>query len=65
MSHASATLDLGEIRGFYCRSNILTTVRSFSLYLVYTISLRNFVVQTLSMVGDPLSRNGCGSPNHI
>jgi len=27
--------------------------------------LRNFVVPTLSMVGDPLSGNWCGSPNHI
>jgi len=31
----------------------------------YTITLRNFVVQTLSIVGNPLSGNGCGSPNHI
>ena len=31
----------------------------------YTITLRNFVVPTLSMVGDLLSGNGCGSPNHI
>jgi len=31
----------------------------------YTITLRNFVVPTLSMVGDPLSGNGFGSPNHI
>ena len=30
-----------------------------------TITLRNFVVPTLSMVGDPLSGNGFGSPNHI
>ena len=31
-----------------------------------TIILRNFVVpDALSLVGDPLSGNGCGSPNHI
>ena len=34
-------------------------------YPLYTITLRNFVVPTLSLVGDPLSGNGCGSPNHI
>ena len=34
-------------------------------WILYTITLRIFVVPTLSMVGDPLSGNGCGSPNHI
>jgi len=35
------------------------------MYIFYAITLRNFVVPTLSLVGDPLSGNGCGSPNHI
>jgi len=33
--------------------------------ILYTITLRNFVVLMLSMVGDPLLGNRCGSPNHI
>jgi len=40
-------------------------VKPVMYLMVYTITLRNFVVPTLSMVGDPLSGNGCGSPNHI
>ena len=39
--------------------------RIHKIFILYTITLRNFVVPTLSMVGDPLSGNGCGSPNHI
>jgi len=39
--------------------------REKSYWTFYTITLRNFVVPTLSMVSDPLSGNGCGSPNHI
>jgi len=31
-------------------------------FLVYTITLFNLVVTTLSLIG--LSGNGCGSPNH-
>jgi len=31
----------------------------------YMVTLCNFVVLMLSMVGDPLLGNGCGSPNHM
>ena len=34
-------------------------------WTLYTITLRNFVAPTHSTLGDPLSGNGCGSPNHI
>ena len=37
----------------------------YIMIMFYTITLRNFVVPTLRVVGDPLSGNGCGSPNHI
>ena len=33
--------------------------------IVYTITLRNCCPDALSLVGDPLSGNGCGSLNHI
>jgi len=39
--------------------------KSFEGNLLYAITLRSFVVPTLSMVGDPLPGNGCGSPNHV
>ena len=49
------------------RNTSITPIRLHVVdrYNFYTITLRNFVVPTLSMVGDPLSGKGCGSPNHI
>jgi len=36
------------------------------MYILYTTTVRISVAPTRSsMVGDPLSGNGCGSPNHI
>ena len=43
---------------------LVTKIAELSMYFIRS-TLRNFVVPTLSMVGDPLSGNGCGSPNHV
>jgi len=37
----------------------------FLTHILYTITLCNFAVPTCCLVGDPLSGNGRGSPNHI
>ena len=61
---ASVFLNWAKIPGYL---NMVCWMRTSFVWhsIVYTITLRNFVVPTLSMVGDPLSGNGCGSPNHM
>jgi hypothetical protein len=45
---------------------VLLLVDQRSINVVYLIIILNLSAPTLlSLVGDPLSGNGCGSPNHI
>jgi hypothetical protein len=78
--HNSNSLPLGQLFNLHCHLKCVMRYSSVRQYVlrqvhrlfqseflrVYLIFLFNLIVPTLfSLVGDPLSGNGCGSPNHI